>query len=1385
MADNKMSVPSSGTPLEQTAAGCSAIGPDPAEKHDDQDWQFSPTEFERISEAVGGFTLDAACDATGANRLVNQFCSAEDSFLDRSLAGERIWANFPFRHMEQFLLHYHAQKESDPSIMGCFVVPTWKRAPWWPLVENFKVLARYPAGTELFTAPGLAGVRRSRGPTRWPVEVLYDPNDTGLGEIPVVRPPATRCCQPVLAGRAERKSSYLAEAHAWRVVVKSAGGESGTDESDLESASPLPNLLHARGVVGRAQGTIFLDAGAQLNLIGTEFAKKCGFVIEAPQLSIGFPDGRSAALDGLVRNVRIRIGTYVVTLDLHVFDLQGRFDVLLGKGWHDSADPVISWRHNLVQIREKDKWHRFSAAASPVRAFEKGTEPEVCLLGAKAFRKAAKKADCFLGTIQCTATAGKVAAVAAATVDARNQFQKVLDKHSVVFESLPPGLPPEREVPHRIELQPGTKPTSRAPYRFSKFEEEECARQLKQYLSMQHIQPSKSPWGAPVLFARKKNGGLRFCVDYRALNDATVKDKFPIPRVDDLLDRLHGSTVFSKLDLAQGYHQVRIAPEDVYKTAFTTPFGHYEFRVMPFGLCNAPATFQRLMNSTLRMHLGKFCMVYLDDIIVYSRSAKQHERHLDCVLEALADAGFKTQKSKCEFGLQEIEFLGHVVSAHGIKMDSGKLQAMQDWPVPASVKDVRGFLGLLNYYRRFIDHFAEKALPLTELTKETERSFQWTDVEQKAFELLKSSMQTAPVLVLPDFAKPFCVHTDASAFACGAVLEQKQTDGQYHPVAFFSRKFNPAQRNYHTRDREALGIVLALQEWRCYLQGTHFVVNNDHCTLQRLQTQAHLSSRHARWAEFLQEFDCTIQYVKGEDNGAADAFSRRPDLFAIQATHINLQEQFLIELKEACRSDVYLSFLRKEGKLDALLIEDNGLFTHRFGSLYIPLAMRKQLILETHRAAYSGHFGVDRTCARLQQDFWWPRMRQSVAAVLKCCHECQVVNPRGKAKFGLLKPLEIPEFTWEQLTLDLITGLPKSREGHDSCVVFVDRLSKMVHYVPCNKTVDAPSMASLLVNNVVRLHGWPKVVISDRDPRFDSNFWSAVLKGSGTTLKMSTTYHPQTDGQTERANRTLLAMLRKFAGSAKGDWESQLPWLEFSYNNSEQSSTGHTPFFLCTGRNPHVPLKNLVHRSCPAVPCDSPQGKAFQQRLDSALAIAKTNLSLAQARQKFFADSTRRAAQFKEGDEVLLDSSILHFPELEKHKLCEKWYGPLKVISANAETLKLRTPLDKNFFARVHVCACKRYYRDGEKTLQMPHSQIDSDHWEIKAIVGHRWLSKPRRKQFRVRYAFPPHDTPSSDEWFDAADLNAKRLLKEYTTLIKAGTKFVDGVPCAEHAQQE
>ncbi|MGL5500526.1 MAG: reverse transcriptase/ribonuclease H family protein, partial [Plesiomonas shigelloides] len=405
-------------------------------------------------------------------------------------------------------------------------------------------------------------------------------------------------------------------------------------------------------------------------------------------------------------------------------------------------------------------------------------------------------------------------------------------------------------------------------------ERAEAEKQISKLLSKGWIAPSSSPFGSPILFVKKKDETLRMCVDYRALNKDTVKNRYPLPRIDDLLDQFAGATISSSLDLAQGYHQIRITPEDVPKTAFRSSIGHFEYKVLPFGLTNAPATFQNVMNDIFRPYLHKFVLVYLDDILVYSRNVEEHKRHLRIVLSTLRAHQFYAKREKCQIGKSELSYLGHIVSKEGLRVDPKKIVAVVDWATPTDVGQLRSFLGLANYFRKFVQGFSLLVAPLTNLTRKGLR-WNWTAECEKAFQDVKQALVGAPVLRMPDFAKPFEVVCDASCVGIGAVLLQ---DG--HPIAYESRKLSSAEVNYTTSEQELLAVVHAMRTWRCYLEGVECTVVTDHCPNSFFQSMATLNRRQARWSEILSGFRFRWQYRPGRTN-VADPLSRNPVSLAV------------------------------------------------------------------------------------------------------------------------------------------------------------------------------------------------------------------------------------------------------------------------------------------------------------------------------------------------------------------------------------------------------------------------------------------------------------------------------------------------------------------------
>jgi hypothetical protein len=461
----------------------------------------------------------------------------------------------------------------------------------------------------------------------------------------------------------------------------------------------------------------------------------------------------------------------------------------------------------------------------------------------------------------------------------KTQLQELLLKYSHVWPTaLPGGLPPERDitVQHSIPLVPGAVPPAPRMYRLSPLEKAEVEKQVQSLLAKGFIQPSSSPYGAPLLFVPKPDGSLRMCTDWRALNKQTMKDVYPLRRIDDMVDTLKDAKVFSSIDLTQGYYQLRISPEDVPKTAFKTHLGLFEWKVLGFGLTNAPATFQRAMDNILKPFLGKFVCVYLDDICIYSKNPEDHLQHLEAVLQVLEKNQFYMNLSKSAFNRTEVKFLGHIITNGTVKPDPAKVQSVVNWPIPQSLHDLRSFLGLTNYFRRHIPHYAEICLPLTSQLKKGAALDCTTPACVSAINLLKEKLTSSPVLHITDPSKPYTLVCDASAYALGAVLIQED-----HPIAFESRKVLPAEKNYTVGDRELLATVHSLKVWRCYLLGADFTIVSDHEPLKYLQTQPTLSGRQARWQDLLSQYHFKWLYRKGKENTAADALSRHPLLAVI------------------------------------------------------------------------------------------------------------------------------------------------------------------------------------------------------------------------------------------------------------------------------------------------------------------------------------------------------------------------------------------------------------------------------------------------------------------------------------------------------------------------
>lgn len=1372
-------------------------------------------EFVRIQQLIGRtLTWDSYADDSGSRALCRRFSCPASPFTATDIAGHVVWLHTPDHSLLlDYIRHYlHCKRRAPASTTACILVPRSMAAKCRRLLPDAVIVRQYKPSEPLFTLspPGM-GQQPLFTNSRW--EVWFDPPDASV-------------CAPALTA---------------------------------DAASPTCALTHVYALrIGSSAAVALMDSGASHVFVRQPYISSLGISAQPCQYpQVALADGASSAILGQCRiKLRFPVGFTSTVTALVLPALPEGVDIILGDEWQTAHSVVLDSEARTCLVRKGERTFTLSAVSSPDSAISDGakimnyvchrlaerTSPFAHIISMHQAKKLIRagahsalfyvKADWVStgpmpaatapahgssGTWMCcpkACSAGSIPPASATPTPAAAglmqpaRLRTLLDEYADVFQP-PKGLPPDRGVDHTIPTVPH-RPIFRNLYRMSKPEQDECRRQVADLLEKGFIRPSISPYGAPVLFVAKKDGSLRMVIDYRALNAVTIRNRYPLPRIDDMIDRMAGKTIFSSLDLHSGYHQIAIKPEDIPLTAFNTPFGHYEFLTLPFGLSNSGASFQALMDRIFAPYLNKWLLVYIDDIAIMSNSPEEHEQHLRTVFDLLRLHKLQVRRDKCEFNQPELVYLGHIVGRAGVRMDPRKIEAVRAWPTPTSATELRQFLGLTNYFRRFIQGYSSLVAPLIALLKDgITFSDEWCSRHDQAFQAVRRAVTSAPVLTLPVQDQPFELVCDASLLGTGAVLLQGG-----RPVAFRSAKFSPAERNYTTGDQEFLAVFQALKEWRCYCEGADLTIVSDHAPLQYLQSQANLSRRQARWMEYLSRFHHKWEYRPGRTN-VADPLSRSPLLSAIVANILTRRQQAAAradpvvpahtagpgpgadepqrpaapadeqstarpsadrrkrhkpapsstvasppsDRRESGSSEFEPSLLFPTIKAGyeaddwflnkrhtrKLRLGDNGLWYRRSATdrdqVVIPnsTAIKRQILYEFHDAPSAGHPGRERTKELVSRCFWWPAWSKDVEDYVANCDSCQRNKPRNTKPTGLLQPLPIPTEPWESMAMDFITKLPSTSDGYDSIAVMVDRLTKMVHLVPTTTTVTAEGVADLLCSHVIKHHGLPQSIISDRDSKFTANFWRQLMKLLGTKHRLSTAYHPQTDGQTERMNRTLEDMLRHYISPSLRDWATHLPLAEFAINNAKHASTGETPFYLNYGRHPASPLTRqfLTDAGRPPARTDVPAAQEFVARMQENLAKARTSLQAAQQRQKTLYDKGRAPHSFEVGDQVLINTTNIHARKSAR-KLLPKWIGPFRIQSlVGPVAAELELPPNYRMHNVFHCSLLKPYRSEGSlKPLGLPFPSLDrapafdltstEPLYAVEMIVGHRPESATR-----------------------------------------------------------
>lgn len=864
-----------------------------------------------------------------------------------------------------------------------------------------------------------------------------------------------------------------------------------------------------------------------------------------------------------------------------------------------------------------------------------------------------------------------------------NRLKEFLWDRRDVFSLTSTDLGCFQNIKHGIDTG-NSRPVRQTLRRSSPHTREEIRRQVSEMLEAGIIRPSTSPWSSPPVMVRKKDGSMRFAVDFRVLNSRTVKDSFPLPQIADALDCLGNSKFFSALDLTSGYWQIELEEEAKHKTAFTTPMGLFEFNRMPFGLTNAPASFQRAMQCCLAGLNWDIALCFLDDVIIFSKTFDEHISRLGKVFDRLQRYHLKLKPGKCYLLQQEVAYLGFRVSGEGISTDPSKIEAVRQWPIPKSAKDVKSFLGLCLFYRRFVKGFSEIAAPLYDVSNL--QRFQWPKEAQEAFEKLKHALTTAPVLGHPDFSLPFIIDADASDLGVGCTLSQVH-DGKERPIAYASRKFNQTEKNWPVTEQESFAAVLGVRVFRSYILGRPFTLRTDHKALTFIHSKTQIpSGKIARWMMELQQYEFKLVYRPGPRHVNADALSRNPHLASDSpllpsdpdvCAPVKSTPSPTLPLQDFQANDpaivaIITHLARNSNKPLPRPVPFQSLpiirhfqrhyqgykmlegLLHFNRNIVVPGAALPQLLHLYHDMPLSGHMGRNRVLSQLQQRYFWPNMSTDIQAYISSCIACESRKIDSHKKWAPLRPSDPTCFPFERIAMDILT-LPQSR-GYTKVLVVVDYFSKWPEAFPI-RSKDAKTVAEILLNDVYCRWGIPSYLHSDMGREFTNSLLHTQSRILGIQQTHTLAYSPKADGQAERQIRTLSDMLSKYAQSDQ-DWMAYLHPCLHALRTTQHESVGFSPFEILFGRKPTL-MPDLEFGIPIAKETRHPETyDKLRKRLNQVHATVKKRLAIVAERMKRQYEARRKIGtdRFSVGDWIWVSK-----PPGPAPKLDSKYQGPFLV----------------------------------------------------------------------------------------------------------------------------